>query len=209
MYWQSYTFGLVACEMSQILASGWKGFNTNRGSKCFGCLVSAEAHGDDGCQVFLGKALGGSGHGAAAWQHQGGWEVCSQSERGQCEGLRSSQTDDDGAFWWMPDAPHTWVVHMAHDPIHCSIDSSVAGVVHCFPAGLQRESHLTQLGHSGVIKDWSWDFVKRKELNYLDVFCGRCILLCLLAFNIYFYVNWKATQGKTFVFLFFVPWLFP
>lgn len=84
-YWQSYTFSLVACEISQILASSWKEFDTNRGSKCFGCLVSAEAHRDDGCQVFLRKAFSGSGHRAAAWQHQRGWEVCSQSKRGQHE----------------------------------------------------------------------------------------------------------------------------
>lgn len=62
-------------------------FDSNRGSKCFGRLVSAEAHGDDGCQVFLREALSGCGPGtgAAAWQHQGGREVCSQSERGEHE----------------------------------------------------------------------------------------------------------------------------
>lgn len=37
----------------------------------------------------------------------------------------------------------TWVVHVAHDPVHGGVDASVAGVVHSLPAGLQGEAHLT------------------------------------------------------------------
>lgn len=49
-------------------------FDSNRGSKCFGCLVSAKAHRNDSCQVLFGKALCGCGPRAraAAWQHQRG-----------------------------------------------------------------------------------------------------------------------------------------
>lgn len=65
----------------------WTEIDSNRGSKCFGCLVSAETHGDDGCQVLFREALCGCGPGAraAAWQHQRGREVCSQSEREEHE----------------------------------------------------------------------------------------------------------------------------
>lgn len=37
----------------------------------------------------------------------------------------------------------TWVVHMAHDPICGSIDSSVPSIINCSPASFQGESHLT------------------------------------------------------------------
>lgn len=65
--------------------SNWMEFDSNRGSQCFGCLVSAEAHGYNGCQVLLREALSRCGPSArtAAGQHQGGREVCSQSERRQ------------------------------------------------------------------------------------------------------------------------------
>lgn len=46
----------------------------------------------------------------------------------------------------------TWVFHVAHDPVHGSVDAGVAGVVDGLPAGLQGEAHLTQLGHRGVVK---------------------------------------------------------
>lgn len=46
----------------------------------------------------------------------------------------------------------TWVFHVAHDPVHGSVDADVARVVDRLPAGLQREAHLTQLRHGGVIQ---------------------------------------------------------
>ena len=48
-------------------------------------------------------------------------------------------TDDIAPERSMP----TWVIHMAHDPVHGGVDASVASVVHGLPARLQREAHLT------------------------------------------------------------------
>ncbi len=71
-----------------------------RGSKCFGCLVSAEAHGDDGCQVLLREALSGCGPraGAAAWQHQGGRKVCGQLEKRRTKRVRGADSLIEGLF---------------------------------------------------------------------------------------------------------------
>lgn len=57
--------------------------DSDRCSECFGCLISAEAHGHDGCQVFLGQALCGSGSQsrAAAWQHQGSRKICNNNQK--------------------------------------------------------------------------------------------------------------------------------
>lgn len=85
-----------------LVTSGAKSneLDSNRGSKCFGCLVSTEAHGDDGCQVLLREALCGRGPRAraTAWQHQRGSEICSQSHRGEHEEW-TRHTDRGLAFW--------------------------------------------------------------------------------------------------------------
>lgn len=155
LLWQ--IFFLWQAESSEV--------DSNRGSKCFGCLVSTEAHGDDGCQVLLGEALCGRGPRAraTAWQHQRGSEICSQSHGGEHEEW-AKHADRGFSFWQTSRSPiHTGVFHVAHGPVHGSIDPSVASVVHRFSARLQRESHFAQLGHSGVIKDWSWEWGERKK----------------------------------------------
>lgn len=57
-------------------------FDSNRGSKCFGCLVSTEAHGDDSFQVLFRNALcwRGPRTRTAARQHQRGCEICSRPD---------------------------------------------------------------------------------------------------------------------------------
>lgn len=84
----------VECKISKSSYFNQIEFDSNRGSKCFGCLVSAEAHRDNSCQVLFGEALCGCGPRAraAAWQHQRGCEICSQSEEKMSNENKSEQT---------------------------------------------------------------------------------------------------------------------
>lgn len=140
----SLVFSCDRLSRSNLTAAVTGPIESHRGSKCFGCLVSTEAHGDDGFQVLFRNALCWSGPGTrtAARQHQRCCEICT---RQQCK----EWVEQAGIFHTFLSVlsvffpSFTWVVHMAHDPVCGSIDSSVPSVINRSLASFQRESHFT------------------------------------------------------------------
>lgn len=78
----SLVFSCDNLSWSKLTAAVKDLFESNRGSKCFGCLVSTEAHGDDGFQVLFRNALCWRGPSArtAARQHQRCCEICTRPD---------------------------------------------------------------------------------------------------------------------------------
>lgn len=86
-------------------------FDSDRCSKCFGCLISTEAHGHDCRQVLLRQALCGSGSGsrAAARQHQGSRKVCNNDQRMRT--WKPTGVISWNAAWLIPVVPPTHLDH--------------------------------------------------------------------------------------------------
>lgn len=160
-----------------LVTSGAKSseLDSNRGSECFGCLVSTEAHGDDGCQVLLREALCGRGPRAraTAWQHQRGSEICSQSHRGEHEEW-AKHTDRGFSFWqtsrcsthrglpygsWSNSWQHRFQCCQCSTPLFCTP-----------PAGIPFHTTGTQWSHQGLELRVRWE--GKKGLY------EKCISMC-------------------------------
>lgn len=171
--------------------------DSNRGAKCFGCLVSTEAHWDDGCQVILRQTLCGCGSRAraTAWQNQRGSEICNQSQRRGTWALSQANYWQNIFFFQstFPRSAHlslpygSWSNSWQRQFQYCRCST----LLFCRPpAGIPSRITGTQWNHRGP-ELW------REEKHALWNFCFTVFnKRCLRKLKNYFHNNSKTRKAK-------------